>query len=129
MRQLDPRSFLADTLKPYATGGKPGLPGLFERYLLEPADDDDAAIEARLREVKAIWSKAVEHPRYGLLAKNLAKQHADVELQLLDPSERRRLSAGAREQQAEAQAAVAQALGEWRKLVAEFAQQGGLTPN
>jgi hypothetical protein len=131
MKPLDPRSFLADTLKPYATGGKPGLPSIFERYLLEPDDAANDEIEARLKQVKAIWSKGFEHPRYGLLAKQLAKEHVDkdVELLLLDPSERKRLAKAEREQDAKATEAAGRALEDWRKLVAEYAAQGGLTPN
>jgi hypothetical protein len=129
MKPLDPRSFLADTLKPYVTGGRPGLPTMFERYLLEADDADDAAITARLREVKGIWSKNFEHARYGLLAKQLAKEHGDAELLLLDPSERRRLAGAERAKDAEAGRAAKQALLDWRKLLSEYAAQGGLTPN
>ncbi len=49
MRPFDPESYLPEILGPYRGSGE--LPSLFERYLLDFDDADDAAIEARLTEV------------------------------------------------------------------------------
>ncbi len=129
MLLLDPSRFLAETLKPYATGVKAGLPGLFERYLLEPTDTDDAAITARMGEVKAIWDKSLEHSRYGRLAKSLAGEHDDAGLALLDPTERSRLASEFKLAAAEEQEKATAVLGDWRKLLADHLAKGGLTPN
>lgn len=129
MKALDPKSFLADSLRPYAVDGKAGLPSLFERYGLEPADDDEAAIAARLREVKGIWSKSYENPRYGTLAKKLVSEHDDAELALLDHGERARLAAAMLEDIEATKAEEERALQEWRGIVREHAARGGLTPH
>jgi hypothetical protein len=129
---LDPRTFLAETLKPYATGALPGLPGLFERYLLEPSDNDDAAIVARMSDVKAIWDKSLEHTRYGGLAKALSAEHEQdhLDLKLGDPRERARLATDAENAAHKAEEKAATARAEWRELLAEsVANNGGLTAN
>src|SRR4051812_35028261 len=127
MRPLDPAKFLADTLRPYALGEKTGVPGLFERYLLDSADNDDAAITERLAAVKAIWDKAVEHARYGELAKALSKEHDDASMTLLDPSERARLAAAAQNEAEQAAREAQAALADWRRMLADADARGGLT--
>jgi hypothetical protein len=129
MRPLDPAKFLAETLKPYAVGERPGLPSLLDRYLLDAADADDAAIGRRLREVKALWDKNFNHSRYGKLAKALSDEHDDAELTLLDPGERARLADAAEREAEEAGRKATAALADWRKVLAEHIARGGLTPN
>jgi hypothetical protein len=126
---LDRKTFLAQTLKPYATGARAGLPDEFERYLLEPSDTDDAAIQERLDAVRAIWQKGFEHPRFGELARELVAKHDDAMLTLLDPQERARLAAKASEAADAAKRESAEATDRWRKLLDEHVAQGGLTPN
>jgi hypothetical protein len=128
MRPLDPRTFLAETLKPYATGGRAGLPGLLERYLLEASDQDDAAIASRIGDVKAIWDKNLEHTRYGELARVLSAEHDDASLALLDPRERSRLAAQLQREQAEAAEQAEASMSDWRALLDEYVAGGGLTP-
>lgn len=128
MRPLDPKTLLAETLKPYATGARHGLPGLFERYLLEPGDDDHDAIDARMGDVKAIWDKNLEHTRYGELAKALSAEHDDAGLALLDPAERARLAAEVERERSEAAEHTKAALEEWRALLGEYVAGAGLTP-
>jgi hypothetical protein len=127
MLPLDPKTFLVETLKPYATGAAAGLPGLFERYLLEPGDDE-VAIRARMGDVKAIWDKNFEHTRYGELARALSSEHDDASLALQDPGERARLAAELAEQQGEAAERAEAALADWRALLADYVAGGGLTP-
>lgn len=129
MRALDPAKFLAETLKPYAVGDRPGVPGLHDRYLLDATDNDDAAIAQRLREVKALWDKNFNHTRYGKLCEALAREHDDAEMSLLDPDERRRLAEGARREADERSKKAAAALADWRQVLAEHVARGGLTPN
>jgi len=128
MLPLDSSRYLAETLKPYATGVRPGLPGLFERYLLEPADADERAIAARLADVKALWDKSLEHARYGELARVLAGEHDDACLTLGDPGERQRLARESERERAEQSAAAEEAIAGWRELLAEYVGGGGLTP-
>jgi len=128
MFPLDPKTLLAQTLKPFATGGRAGVPGYFERYLLEPTDNDTTAISTRLADVKAIWDKSLEHSRYGDLAKKLAAEHEDAELLLLDPSERAQLASEAQRAADVAAAKAKTVLAEWRELLAEHAGDDGLTP-
>lgn len=129
MRPLDPSTFLAETLKPYATGERPGLPDLLARYLLEPGDVDIQAIMARLAEVKVIWDKNQEHPRYGNLARRLTSEHDDASLELCDPRSLARLADEARRAQQEKADKTAAALKDWRAVLAEHVAKGGLTPN
>ena len=129
MRPLDPSKFLAETLRPYATGERPGLPGLLDRYLLDATDGDVRAIKERLRDVKAVWDKNVNHPRYGKLAKALSSEHDDAELTLLDPTERARLAEAAERDAKEAARKSQAALSDWRGLLAQHVARGGLTPN
>lgn len=129
MLELDPAKYLPTTLRDYATGVKPGLPGLFERYLLEPSDSDNSAIQARMDEVKTIWDKSLEHSRYGEVARVLAAEHDDATLNLLDPTERARLATEATREIEEEEERLKRAAGEWRALLAEHVAKGGLTPN
>jgi hypothetical protein len=129
VRPLDPSKFLAETLRPYAVGERPGLPGMLDRYLLDPFDNDDAAIEQRLREVKTLWDKSFNHSRYGKLARALSNEHEDAELMLLDPGERAQLAEAARRASEEADRKAAAALSDWQALLAEHVARGGLTPN
>lgn len=129
MKPLDPGRFLAQTLRPFTVGDRSGLPDLFERYLLEPSDTDDAAIAARLADVKALWSKGVEHPRYGTLVKSLLAAHGEAELTLLDPSERASLAREAEESAQRERKNAEAALRQWRGVLAERVAGGGLTPN
>lgn len=129
MRPLDPKTFLVETLKPYATGARHGTPGLLERYLLEPGDDDHAAIVARMSDVKAIWDKNLEHTRYGELAKSLAAEHDDAGLTLLDPRERARLAAQVEQAEADAAEQSEAAIADWRALLREYVAGGGITPS
>ena len=126
MLPLDPKTLLPETLKPYLGGGRPGM---LERYLLDADDADEAAIADRMDDVKAIWDRSFEHPRYGQLARAMSDEHDDAALTLLDPTERARLAADARVADEAANAEAATALADWRDLLAEHMRKGGLTPN
>lgn len=128
MRPLDTKTFLADTLRPYATGERSGLPDELERYLLDESDRDREAIKTRLAEVKAVWDRSVSHPRYGELSRQLSALHKDAMLTLLDDSERARLVASRGQRRAEEQQAAERAMDEWRSVVASYVANGGLTP-
>ena len=127
MRPFDPKTYLVAVLGPYV--GASEIPDLLERYLLEPGDDDDAAIGARLADVKALWDKRIEHPRYGQLIRTLSAVHLEAELSLCDPDERHRLAAKATERSRARSARAAEALASWRSLLADHADaSGGLDP-
>ncbi len=129
MRPFDAKSYLVDVLGPYAGGSGTDTPDLFERYLLEPSDNDDAAIATRLGDVKALWDKRIEHPKYGQLIRTLLAAHLEAELTLCDPGERGRLAAESADRERERTHKTAQALENWRNLVAEHVRaRGGLDP-
>jgi hypothetical protein len=127
VRPFEPKSYLRDVLAPSA--GSVELPNLFERYLLDAADADDSAIEARLEEVKRYWDKKSEHPRYGPTIRNLIEKHPEAKLTLGDPRERGRLAEKVqREMQERAQAQV-RAVREWDELLEQTIRtSGGLDP-
>lgn len=129
MRSFDPKTYLVDVLRPYVGASGAEIPDLFERYLLEPSDDDDDAIGARMADVKALWDKRVEHPRYGQLIRTLSAAQLEAELTLCDPGERRRLAAKAADRDRERAQKAADALASWRSLLAEHvAASNGLDP-
>src|SRR3954454_24736462 len=115
MLAFDPSTYLQEVLKPY-TGGTE-LPGLFARYCLEPTDDDDRAIEARLREVKSLWDKKSEHPKYGELIRTLLDRHGEALLTLGDAGERGAVAGKAREDAERRAAEGAAARKRWEDLV------------
>jgi hypothetical protein len=123
VRPFDPAAYLKEVLAPYV--GSAEAPGLFERYLLDPDDDDDRAIEARLREVKALWDKRAEQPKYGSLIRLLIGQHTEASLTLGDGDARRKESAKAAAQAAERTAAQARSAHEWEQLVREVTRGDG----
>ena len=127
MRPFDPKSYLAEVLGPYRGSGE--LPSLFERYLLDLDDADDAVIEGRLAEVKRYWDKQTENPRYGSMIRDLAGKHAEARLRLADASERAREVEKARRRQADAAERERKGREEWEQLLEESVQAaGGLDP-
>jgi hypothetical protein len=82
MRPFEPKAYMAEVLAP--RHGSSDLPGLFDRYLLAVEDDDEAAIGARMEEVRLFWNKKSEHPKYGSTIRLLIEQHAESTLTLLD---------------------------------------------
>jgi hypothetical protein len=129
LRPFDPKSYLVDVLGPYASGSRSDTPDLFERYLLEAGDSDDDAIATRLADVKALWDRRIEHPKYGPLIRTLSSKHLEAELTLCDSGERERLAVEAATREDERIKQNAKALANWRRLVAEHvAARGGLDP-
>jgi hypothetical protein len=126
VRPFDSKTYLVEILGPYL--GSSELPGLFERYCLEATDDDDGAIGIRLADVKALWDKRLEHPKYGPIVRTLADAHLEAELTLCDPRERRGLVAEAAAREREKAAASEQALVRWRELLTGMVAAGGLNP-
>lgn len=127
MRRFDPSSYLAEVLAP--SQGSAVLPDLFTRYGLEVDDADEAAIAARLEEVKRYWDKKSEHPRYGATIRQLTDRHGVAKLTLLDARERERAAAEVREQLREAEEAAARSGREWDELLAQtIDSMGGLQP-
>ncbi len=104
MLPFDPGSYVQKVLAP-VVGGAP-LPDMFARYLLEPDDEDDAAIRERMAEVKAHWDKlqARNNIKYDELLKRLIHEHSAAGLTLFDPVERRGAAERARAERAEADA-------------------------
>ena len=129
MRPFDTKTYLVDVLGGYVTASGGDIPDLFERYLLEPSDNDDAAIGARLGDVKALWDKRAEHAKYGQLIRTLSAAHFEAELTLCDPAERGRLAKKAAARDRERSQKAAEALTSWRSLLAEHVKSsGGLDP-
>jgi hypothetical protein len=127
MRPFDPSSYLKDVLGPYLDSTE--LPGLFERYCLEPADSDDGAIATRCRDVKQLWDMRVERPKYGPLIRLLLERHGEALLTLEDPTERRRAAAEASQADGARVEEAARARTEWEALLAAAVKQnGGLDP-
>lgn len=127
MRPFDSKSYLADVLGPYRDSAE--APSLFERYLLDLDDADDAAIEARLEEVRRYWDKKTEHPRYGSMIRGLIEKHAEARLILADARERARAVEEARGKQEEtAERKRAEREG-WERLLRQSVEAaGGLDP-
>lgn len=127
MRPFDPKSYLADALGPYRDSTE--SPSLFERYLLDLDDADDAAIELRLEEVKRYWDKQTEHPRYGAMIRGLAEKHAEARLVLADAGERARAVEQARGREAEATERRRREREGWERLLKQAIESaGGLDP-
>jgi hypothetical protein len=127
VRPFDPKSYLADVLGPYRDSAE--APSLFERYLLDFDDADDAAIESRLEEVKRYWDKQTEHARYGAMIRGLAEKHTEARLILADARERARAVAEARGKQEEATARKRREREGWERLLRQSVESaGGLDP-
>ncbi|HEV2791394.1 MAG TPA: hypothetical protein VGV69_08880, partial [Solirubrobacterales bacterium] len=127
MRPFDPKSYLPEVLGPYRDSAE--LPSLFERYLLDFDDADDAAIERRLEEVKGYWDKQTEHARYGAMIRKLAEKHAEARLTLADARERARAVEEARGRQEEAAAEKRKGREDWERLLQQSVDgAGGLDP-
>ncbi len=127
MRPFDPKSYLGDVLAPCIDSAE--LPNLFDRYLIDVDDSDEAAIEARLEEVKRYWDKKSEHPRYGAAIRNLVEKHPEAKLTLGDARERERLADEMRQRMHERAEASARAVKEWDELLAQTVRSaGGLDP-
>lgn len=125
MRPFDPKSYLADVLGPYRDTAE--TPSLFERYLLDFDDANDAAIESRLEEVKRYWDKQTEHPRYGALIRGLAEKHMEAKLILADARERNRAVEQARGEQEVATERERRERESWERLLQSF-EAAGLDP-
>ncbi|HEV7482898.1 MAG TPA: zinc ribbon domain-containing protein [Solirubrobacterales bacterium] len=108
--------------------GSAELPGLFERYLLDLDDGDDAAIEARMTEVKRYWDKKSTHPKYGTTIETLRERHGEALLSLGDARERAKVVDEAREGQRQAAEGARRAVEDWDRVVAQLAAAGGLDP-
>lgn len=127
MQTFDPKSYLGQVLGPYERS--PELPSLFDRYLLDVEDADEAAIAQRLDEVKRYWDKRLEHPRYGSTIRLLADMHAEAKLTLGDARERGRLADEVRSRERQESDARAQAVREWDELLAQAIEAAkGLDP-
>jgi hypothetical protein len=127
VRPFDSKSYLAQVLGPYRDSAE--LPGLFERYLLEVGDADEAAIASRLDEVKRYWDKKSEHARYGATIRALIEKHPEAKLTLGDPRERERLAEEVRESARRREEESARAVREWDELLEQMvASAGGLDP-
>lgn len=127
MQPFDSKTYLPDVLGPYR--GTSELPSLFERYLLDFDDADDAAIERRLEEVKRYWDKQGEHARYGSMIRDLAEKHPEARLKLADATERARAVAEARGKAEEAVERKRKGREDWERLLRESVQAaGGLDP-
>lgn len=127
MRPFDPKSYLGQVLGPYMDSAE--LPGLFERYLLEVDDADEAAIEARLDEVRGYWDKKTEHPRYGATIRLLKEKHREATYTLGDPRARAKLADELRTHQRERAEQSARASKEWDELLEQLVRSGkGLEP-
>jgi hypothetical protein len=126
VRQFDPKRYLADVLAP--AYGSPELPSLYERYLLDLDDADEAAIAARLDEVKRYWDKKAEHPRYGPMIRAFRDQHAEAKLTLGDAQERARVGEEARAREQAAAEARRGEIERWERMLQEVVTAGGLDP-
>jgi hypothetical protein len=127
VRPFDPKSYLGDVLAPCVDSAE--LPSLFDRYLFDVDDADEAAIETRLEEVKRYWDKKSEHPRYGAAIRNLIEKHPEAKLTLGDARERERLADEVRRRMHEQAEASVRALKEWDELLAQMVRSaGGLDP-
>jgi hypothetical protein len=126
MRALDPKTYLVEVLSPYVSGSE--LPDMYERYLLDPDDEDESAIQTRLDDVKAIWDKKRENTKYGAIIRTLSDAHLTAELTLGDADERQRLAAEAAEARKARAESAAKAVGEWRSVLADVVKAGGLDP-
>jgi hypothetical protein len=127
MRPFEPKTYLKEVLGPYS--GSAEMPSLFDRYLLEVGDADDAAIEARLEEVQRYWDKKSEHAKYGSMIRTLKDQHAEAKLTLADPRQRAKLADEVQSRHQEEREASERALREWEELLAQVVRSaGGLEP-
>lgn len=127
MRPFDPKSYLGDVLASCIDSAE--LPNLFDRYLIDVDDSDEAAIEGRLEEVKRYWDKKSEHPRYGAAIRNLVEKHPEAKLTLGDARERERLADEMRQRMQERAEASVRAVKEWDELLAQTVRSaGGLDP-
>ena len=127
MRPFDSKTYLGEVLGPCLDSAE--LPSLFARYLLDLDNGDEAAIAARLEEVKRFWDKKSEHPRYGATIRALTEKHPEAKLTLGDPRERRRLADELRESAREQEAEAARAVEEWDELLAQIVRSaGGIDP-
>lgn len=118
---------MAEVLAPYRDSAE--LPSLFERYLLDVDDADEAAIAARFDEVKRHWDKQSEHARYGATIRALIEKHPEAKLTLGDPRERARLAEEVRERARESVEQSARAVREWDELLEQVVDSaGGLDP-
>ena len=127
MKPFDSNTYLKEVIGPYLDTSE--LPGLFERYCLEPSDNDDLAIAARCKEVKQLWDMRSERAKYGPLIRLLLARHAEALLTLEDPTERRRAAASAAEAESARAQAGERARGEWEELLsAALRQHEGLDP-
>ena len=127
MKPFDPATYLKEVLGPHLESNE--LPGLFERYCLDPADADEQAIADRCKEVKQLWDRRVEQPKYGGLVRTLLGAHGEALLTLEDPDERRRAAAQAAAAESERAQAGEHARNEWEGLLAvALEQHEGLDP-
>jgi hypothetical protein len=127
VRPFDPKAYPGEILGPYA--GSADLPGLFDRYLLDFEDADEAGIAARLGEVKRFWDKKTEHPKYGSTIRLLIERHGEAKLILGDARERARAVDAAREGQREATERARRAVADWERILDQIAASpGGLDP-
>jgi hypothetical protein len=100
MLPFDPSTYMKTVLAPVAAGGP--MPDMFARYLLETDDEDDAAVGARLSEVKAHWHKleGKGNVKYTELLKRLINEHKVAEISLLKAGDRRKAAEKARSERA-----------------------------
>jgi HEPN domain-containing protein len=128
MQTFDTATYRRAVLTPILSEGK--LPDYLERYLLDPGDDDQNEIEARLDEIKAFWDREQSrNPKYADAIARLQHEHLEAKLRLCDPDERRLLAEKARSTEAESQQATHEAARLFEQRVDEVTKRaGGLTP-
>jgi hypothetical protein len=127
MRPFEPKTYMAEVLAP--RHGSADMPGLFDRYLLDVEDADEAAIKARMEEVRLLWNKKSEHPKYGSMIRLLLEQHSMSELTLLDSRAREGAVEEANRERLGREEESRRGIEEWEGLLDQVAQSpAGLDP-
>jgi hypothetical protein len=127
MRPFEPKGYMAEVLAPHH--GSTDLPSLFDRYLLAVDDADEAAIGARMEEVRLLWNKKSEHPKYGSTIRLLLEQHPESTLTLLDPRAREEAVEDAKRESRSRDEEKRRGIEEWESLLEQVAQSPtGLDP-
>jgi len=126
VKPFDQQQYLADVLGPVVDSAE--LPSLYDRYLLDLDDNDEAAIAARLEEVKRFWDKKSNHPRYGSMIGAFTEKHAEARLTLGDAQERARLAEEVRGKAEAAEQESRREVERWEQMLAAVIAAGGLDP-
>jgi hypothetical protein len=81
------RDYLKQVLSPAVRDA--AVPDLFERYGLDPREEDERVIAAQLEFALKLWRNTTDHEKYGELVRLLLKEHPAAELVLRNPAQRR----------------------------------------